>query len=90
MFVCVGVHGGLGLPEAGSRSGGRARGHLRVCARCWAARGGGSAPEARTGEDAQLASCTKMWLRRQPHVPVMVVVVLEKKARQKVPFPKGY
>ena len=30
MFVCVGVHGGLAFPEAGSRSGGRARGHLRV------------------------------------------------------------
>ena len=28
--LCVGVHGGLGLPQAGWRGGGHARGHLRV------------------------------------------------------------
>lgn len=50
-----------------------ARVAICVCARCWAACAWrGSAPEARTGEDAQLASRTKMWLRRQPRVPVTV------------------
>ena len=44
-----------------------ARVAICVCARCWAAYAWrGSAPEARTGEDAQLASPTKMWMRRHP------------------------
>ena len=69
----MGVRGGLGLPGGGFEEW-RTRAWPFACAR--ALLGGawrGSAPEARTGEDAQLASPTEMWLRRQPHVPVVTL-----------------
>ena len=64
VFVCVGVHGGLGLPEAGSRSGGRARGHLRVRALLGGVRVAG---QRTRGEDGRGGAA------REPHKNVGLV-----------------